>query len=166
MRNAIPHLSRSGIRELDQFSEAITQLSRDVLNSSTKFLRIMEMASVELGGYELQFDTGSVYYTENFFRMLGMEQEVGEVYTIGEFNQIVEEFTTKNFYKSESEDTVNLQVHLHWMITEVDTAMKRAFWICHLDTSRWIFLLSVILIKMQTSSRSLRILSLMHISEA
>ncbi len=106
VRNAIPHLSRSGIRELDQFSEAITQLSRDVLNSSTKFLRIMEMASVELGGYELQFDTGSVYYTENFFRMLGMEQEVGEVYTIGEFNQIVEEFTTKNFYKSESEDTV------------------------------------------------------------
>ena len=106
VRNAIPHLSKSGIRELDQFSEAITQLSRDVLNSSTKFLRIMEMASVELGGYELQFDSGSVYYTENFFRMLGMDREAEEVYTIREFNQIIEEFSRKNFYKTESEDTV------------------------------------------------------------
>lgn len=105
-RNMIPHLSKTGIRELDQFAEAITQLSRDVLNSSTKFLRIMEMASVELGGYELQLDTGSVYYTENFFKMLGMEREPEEVYTIEEFNEIVQEFSQKNFYKAESEDTV------------------------------------------------------------
>ena len=105
-RNTIPHLSKSGIRELDQFSEAITQLSRDVLNSSTKFLRIMEMASVELGGYELQFATGSVYYTENFFRMLGMEHGPEEICTISEFNQIIEDFSRKNFYKLESEDTV------------------------------------------------------------
>lgn len=112
-KNVIPHLSRTGIRELDQFSEAITQLSRDVLNSSTKFLRIMEMASVELGGYELQFDTGSVYYTENFFRMLGMERDTEEIYTIEEFNRIIKDFSKKNFYKLESEDTVIYCIRHH-----------------------------------------------------
>ena len=38
--SAIPHLSATGIRELDQFSSAFTQLSKDVLDSSTRFLRI------------------------------------------------------------------------------------------------------------------------------
>lgn len=37
-RDTIPSLSHTGIREVDQFSDAITQLSRDVLTSSTKFL--------------------------------------------------------------------------------------------------------------------------------
>lgn len=35
--SAIPHLSTTGIRELDQFSSAFTQLSKDVLDSSTRF---------------------------------------------------------------------------------------------------------------------------------
>ena len=34
----------------------------------------MDMASVELGGYELRFDTGSVYVTDNFFSLLGEPQ--------------------------------------------------------------------------------------------
>lgn len=71
--SAIPHLSATGIRELDQFSSAFTQLSKDVLDSSTRFLRIMKLASAELGGYELRDD--SVYVTDNFFSMLGLAQE-------------------------------------------------------------------------------------------
>lgn len=74
-RSTIPSLSRTGIREVDQFSDAITQLSRDVLTTSTKFLRIMEMASVELGGYEIRFDTRSVFVTDNFFSMLALPRQ-------------------------------------------------------------------------------------------
>lgn len=37
--------SNTGIRELDQFAGAITQMNQDMLTISTKFLRIMEMAS-------------------------------------------------------------------------------------------------------------------------
>ena len=66
-REKLPTLSRTGIRELDQFSQAITQLSQDILTTSTKFLRIMEMASIELGGYEMRFDLNTVYVTKNFF---------------------------------------------------------------------------------------------------
>lgn len=71
--SSIPMLSPTGINELDQFSSAFTQLSRDVLDTSTKFLRIMDMASVELGGYELRFDPESVFVTDNFFPLLGMQ---------------------------------------------------------------------------------------------
>ena len=71
--SSIPTLSPTGINELDRFSSAFTRLSRDVLAASTKFLRIMDMASVELGGYELRFDPESVYATDNFFPLLGLQ---------------------------------------------------------------------------------------------
>ena len=70
--DAIPTLSPTGVRELDRFSSAFTQLSREVLDTSTKFLRIMDMASVELGGYEVRTDPPSVYVTDNFFALLDM----------------------------------------------------------------------------------------------
>ena len=70
--DALPHLSKTGIAEVDQFASAITQLSTDVLASSTRFLRIMEMASVELAGYELRGDI--LYTTDNFFPMLGLKK--------------------------------------------------------------------------------------------
>ena len=38
-----------------------------ILTTSTKFLRIMEMASIELGGYEMRFDLNTVYVKELFF---------------------------------------------------------------------------------------------------
>ena len=67
---AMPHFSTTGIAEMDQFASAITHLSADVLASSTRFLRIMDLASVELAGYELRSD--AVYVTDNFFQMLGV----------------------------------------------------------------------------------------------
>lgn len=72
-RTTIPKLSRTGIREIDGFSTAITQLSQDILDTSTKFLRIMDMASIELGGYEIREDSDKVFVTDNFFSMLGMQ---------------------------------------------------------------------------------------------
>lgn len=92
-RSTIPNLSLTGIRELDQFSTAITTLSRDILTTSTKFLRIMDMASVELGGYELRFDTGSVYFTDNFFSMLGMNLEEPATLTLVQFQERLQSFT-------------------------------------------------------------------------
>lgn len=100
-QGSIPNLSETGIRELDKFSTAITGLSREVLHTSTKFLRIMEMASVEIGGYELRFDTGSVYYTENFFSVLGIPLSAESPMNIEKFREILKEYTEKNLYKTE-----------------------------------------------------------------
>ena len=73
-KKTFPRLSRTAIREVDRFAETITELNKELVTNSTKFLRIMDMASVELGGYELRFDTGSVYVTDNFFPLLGEPQ--------------------------------------------------------------------------------------------
>ena len=104
-QGSIPNLSETGIRELDKFSTAITGLSREVLNTSTKFLRIMEMASVEIGGYELRFDTGSVFYTENFFSILGIPLSAELPMNIEKFREILKEYTEKNLYKTKSGST-------------------------------------------------------------
>ena len=101
----IPKLSETGIRELDKFSTAITGLSQEVLNTSTKFLRIMEMASVEIGGYELRMDTGSVYYTKNFFSILGISLSVESFLDIETFQNILREYTEKHLYKTEEGNT-------------------------------------------------------------
>lgn len=68
----LPTFSKTGIYELDQLSTAISDLSQDILDTSTKFLRIMDMASVELGGYELWHHSEKVYVTENFLSLLGV----------------------------------------------------------------------------------------------
>lgn len=91
-RSSIPTLSPTGIRELDQFAGAFSQLSQDVLSSSTKFLRIMDMASVEIGGYELRTYPGSpvsIYVTENFFPLLGFPNVDISALTVQQFNRIL-----------------------------------------------------------------------------
>ena len=96
--------SNTGIRELDQFAGAITQLNKDMVTVSTKFLRIMEMASVELGGFEVRTDTKSVYVTDNFFSMLGMERDPEEILDADSFVKIVKNFESECSYITGSDN--------------------------------------------------------------
>ena len=86
-KKQFPQLSRTNIRELDRLADALTSLNSELLNNSTKFLRIMDMASVELGGYELRFDTGSVYVTDNFFPLLGEPQPADRFLSVRRFEE-------------------------------------------------------------------------------
>ena len=89
---AMPEFSNTRIRELDHFATAVTQLSQDVINTSTKFLRIMEMASVDLGGYEIRSDSSKVYVTKNFFSILGMPEKREENLSREHFQEILRDF--------------------------------------------------------------------------
>ena len=91
-RSSIPMLSATGIIELDRFSSAFTQLGREVLDTSTKFLRIMDMASVELGGYELHSAPDSIYVTDNFFDLLGMPGVDADDLTAQSFRELLQRF--------------------------------------------------------------------------
>ena len=81
----IPHLSATGITEVDDFAEEITSLSRDVVNSSRRFLSIMEMSSIDMGGYELDESNGFLFVTDNFFRLFGLEDVSTASMTRAEF---------------------------------------------------------------------------------
>lgn len=86
--NSMPVLSATGIREIDRFADSISRLGREVVESSTRFLSIMDMASVELAGYELQEATDSVYVTDNYFPLLGVSGiDVGKL-TLGQFLEL------------------------------------------------------------------------------
>ena len=91
-RSSIPMLSATGIIELDRFSSAFTQLGREVLDTSTKFLRITNMASVELGGYELRSAPDSIYVTDNFFDLLGMPGVDAGDLTAQSFRELLQRF--------------------------------------------------------------------------
>lgn len=91
-RSSIPMLSATGIIELDRFSSAFTQLGREVLDTSTKFLRIMDMASVELGGYELRSAPDSIYVTDNFLDLLGMPGVDAGDLTAQSFRELLQRF--------------------------------------------------------------------------
>ena len=91
-RSSIPMLSATGIIELDRFSSVFTQLGREVLDTSTKFLRIMDMASVELGGYELRSAPDSIYVTDNFFDLLGMPGVDADDLTAQSFRELLQRF--------------------------------------------------------------------------
>ena len=88
-KKTFPHLSRTAIREVDRFAETITELNKELVTNSTKFLRIMDMASVEIGGYELRTDTGSVFVTDNFFSLLGMPGVQDEQLSVRGFEEVL-----------------------------------------------------------------------------
>ena len=95
-KKTFPHLSRTAIREVDRFAETITQLNRELVTNSTKFLRIMDMASVEIGGYELRTDTGNVFVTDNFFSLLGKPGITGKPLSVRRFEKVLKGIREKN----------------------------------------------------------------------
>ena len=95
-KKTFPHLSRTAIREVDRFAETITELNRELVTNSTKFLRIMDMASVEIGGYELRTDTGSVFVTDNFFPLLGKPEMQGKPLSVRRFEEVLKGIREKN----------------------------------------------------------------------
>ena len=86
--NSMPELSATGIREIDRFADSISRLGREVVESSTRLLSIMDMASVELAGYELQEETDSVYVTDNYFSLLGVENTDPKNLTLKNFLEL------------------------------------------------------------------------------
>lgn len=79
----------TGIEEIDRLSAAFRELMQETLDASTKFLHIMDMASVELAGYEWREGSDSFYVTDNFFPMLGLYDVDAAALTTGEFADIV-----------------------------------------------------------------------------
>lgn len=86
-QESIPQLSKTGITEVDDFSTAITDLSRDVINSSRRFLSIMEMSSIDMGGYEMDEQDQFLFVTDNFFALLGHSEISPNGMSLQEFKE-------------------------------------------------------------------------------
>lgn len=96
--------------ELDQFASAITQLSQDVISSSTRFLQIMDMASVSLGGYELRSDPPSIYVTDNFFPLLGIPDIDPKTLTVQHFGALMRHLSQSCMHKTTADGAELYQI--------------------------------------------------------
>lgn len=110
-KKTFPQLSRTSIREVDRFAETITELNKELVTNSTKFLRIMDMASVEIGGYELRTDTGSVFVTDNFFSLLGMPDVQGNQLSVRRFEEVLKGIRENNTcaHTAEGDELLTIQ---------------------------------------------------------
>lgn len=86
-KNSNAVFTDTGIAEIDGLSASFRDLMQEAVNTSTKFLRIMDMASVELAGYEWRDSSDSVYVTDNFFPMLGIDGIDPSTLTVKSFEE-------------------------------------------------------------------------------
>lgn len=112
--NGIPRLSITGIREIDHFAEAFAELSREAINTSTRFLRMLDMASVDIAGCEFdtskEADVTPAFATDNFFPLLGVPNgDVGNV-TLGQIKMLQSKMTDSILSVEKKGDSTLLHV--------------------------------------------------------
>lgn len=90
--NQMIELNRTGIKEIDQMAGAVEELSEKVIDSATKFSQIMKMASVELAGFEMDERNRTLFITDHFFELLGIENETQVPITYELFVKKMQEF--------------------------------------------------------------------------
>ena len=71
VKNAV-RLRRTGIREIDSLEGSIENLSRDVIDSATKFSQIVELASVKIAGFEILRDQEKLFISDGFFEIFNI----------------------------------------------------------------------------------------------
>lgn len=98
-------LMNTGIEEIDQMTEAIEKLSRDVIESGQKFTQIIEMASVRLAGFQIDKKEDKLFATENFFRIFGRTDLNERVMIPSEFNRHMNEMGVYYVERDEMTDS-------------------------------------------------------------
>lgn len=93
-------LKRTGIMEIDRLASAIEILNQEVIDSATKFTQIIEMSSIRMGGFEIHSKEGTLFITEGFFDILGIQKTCTDVET---FKNIMEELTPCIISREEGE---------------------------------------------------------------
>ncbi|MBQ0001889.1 MAG: bifunctional diguanylate cyclase/phosphodiesterase, partial [Clostridiales bacterium] len=129
--NIIPELSRTGVREVDDLASAITGLSQRVVNSSKRFLSIMEMSSIEMGGYEVDEKNDFLFITENFFLLFNRRDLIPSEMTVREFLAVIRELKeqlqpeqiTMNSRLYTIRDQAGLVRYIHVQESKVDGRM-------------------------------------------
>lgn len=66
---------QTGIEEVDHLSQALKNMNEEVMDTARRFSRIINMASVELAGFEINRKEGTVYFTGKFVEMFRLEKE-------------------------------------------------------------------------------------------
>ncbi len=87
--SGFPELSRSGITEIDQFSDAFIQMSRNAVDASARVLNILHLTSMEIAAFEVRVGA-KIFVTDNFFTMFGIEVEDSQNLSDEQFKELLQ----------------------------------------------------------------------------
>ncbi len=74
----LPKIDFTGIEEIDQLADAITQLNRDAVESSAKISKILQMSGLSIGVFEIRADSATAYCSDDVFKLLGQTERAGK----------------------------------------------------------------------------------------
>lgn len=66
---------QTGIQEVDLLSQSIKNMNEEIVDTARRFSRIINMASVDLAGFEINRKEETVYFTGKFAELFGIEKE-------------------------------------------------------------------------------------------
>lgn len=66
---------QTGIQEVDLLSQSLKNMNEEIVDTARRFSRIINMASIELAGFEINRKEGMVYFTGKFAELFGLEKE-------------------------------------------------------------------------------------------
>ena len=71
--NEALRLERTNIEEIDQLAGAITKLNHDVIESATRLTKILKLAGLSVGVFEIRNDSDTAYCSDDVFSLLWRE---------------------------------------------------------------------------------------------
>lgn len=98
-------LSRTGVTEVDKLAEAVENMAGEVIRTGTKFMKILKLVSVNVAGFEIDYDSRAFFITDGFFELFRL------------YNIDVNELTIEEFY----EELTKLKKYI------VDTSSREGF---------------------------------------
>ena len=66
---------RTGIQEVDLLSQSIENMNEEIVDTARRFSRIINMASIDLAGFEINRKENTVYFTGKFAELFGLAKE-------------------------------------------------------------------------------------------
>lgn len=119
-------LGKTNIYEIDELISSIEQLSREISETADKMSGIIKISGMAVGAYEIDCDKNAVFYTDQFFKLLGLGNICAGI-SSEQFNEIMSDYE-KNFQYEDDEHTYRMyryeiEDEIHWV--KIKTLINR-----------------------------------------
>lgn len=120
-------LKKTNIIEIDQLVTSIENLNEENLNAASRFSRIIELASIQIAAFEINWRKHEFFMTENFFSVYGQDDLSDMAVTQTEFEEKMQELKKnvtiseggKYLYKiPKEEEHVFVELTISWLDDE------------------------------------------------
>lgn len=117
---------KTGMREIDELTSAVTMLNDSVINASKTTAKILELTLLPIGVYEITSDNNTVILTEYVYQQLGLKP--GSLVSKSAWEDYFKTLTANpvkgfdNVYRHEDPETKNI-LHLRILEHQTDTGL-------------------------------------------